>query len=189
MASGQGLTLLSGPANAGKVALLLERYLDALERDPLLIVPHGSDVERIERELLRRAGRAPHGRHRHVRRPLRPDRPRRGFGQAGRHRRPAAADRSHRRLRHVAERPRRFVALLRLRRLARSDPRRARVRARRSWRPARRSRAPLRVLSRGAGAARALGPRPRCVGMRRIASPASSTPGRGDRCSPTASRT
>ena len=26
MASGQGLTLLSGPANAGKVALLLERY-------------------------------------------------------------------------------------------------------------------------------------------------------------------
>jgi ATP-dependent helicase/DNAse subunit B len=56
MASGQGLTLLSGPANAGKVALLLERYLEALERDPLLIVPHGSDVERIERELLARRG-------------------------------------------------------------------------------------------------------------------------------------
>src|SRR5215211_541312 len=54
MASGQGLTLLSGPANAGKVALLLERYLGALERDPLLIVPYGSDVERIERELLER---------------------------------------------------------------------------------------------------------------------------------------
>ena len=56
MASGQGLTLLSGPANAGKVALLLERYLGALERDPVLIVPHGSDVERIERELLAQRG-------------------------------------------------------------------------------------------------------------------------------------
>jgi ATP-dependent helicase/nuclease subunit B len=54
MASGQGLTLLSGPANAGKVALLLERYLKALDRDPVLIVPYGSDVERIERELLER---------------------------------------------------------------------------------------------------------------------------------------
>jgi ATP-dependent helicase/DNAse subunit B len=56
MASGHGLTLLSGPANAGKVALLLERYLEALERDPVLIVPHGSDVERIERELLAKRG-------------------------------------------------------------------------------------------------------------------------------------
>src|SRR5262245_16750062 len=56
MASGQGLTLLSGPANAGKVALLLERYLDALDRDPVLIVPYGSDVERIERELLASRG-------------------------------------------------------------------------------------------------------------------------------------
>src|SRR5215203_1606438 len=56
MASGRGLTLLSGPANAGKVALLLERYLGALERDPVLIVPHGSDVERIERELLSQSG-------------------------------------------------------------------------------------------------------------------------------------
>src|SRR5689334_10375978 len=56
MASGRGLTLLSGPANAGKVALLLERYLAALDRDPVLIVPHGSDVERIERELLAKRG-------------------------------------------------------------------------------------------------------------------------------------
>ena len=61
MASGQGLTLLSGPANAGKVALLLERYLGALERDPLLIVPHGSDVERIERELLAQRARCSPG--------------------------------------------------------------------------------------------------------------------------------
>ena len=56
MASGQGLTLLSGPANAGKVALLLERYLGMLDSDPVLIVPYGSDVERIERELLARYG-------------------------------------------------------------------------------------------------------------------------------------
>ena len=48
------LTLVAGPANAGKVALLLERYLAALERGPYLIVPHGSDVERVERELLAR---------------------------------------------------------------------------------------------------------------------------------------
>src|ERR687885_1151162 len=50
------LTLLAGPANAGKVALLLERYLDALPRDPVLIVPNRSDVERNERQLLDRCG-------------------------------------------------------------------------------------------------------------------------------------
>jgi ATP-dependent helicase/DNAse subunit B len=48
-----GLTLLAGPANAGKVALLLERYVDALEREPVLIVPNRSDVDRVERDLLR----------------------------------------------------------------------------------------------------------------------------------------
>jgi ATP-dependent helicase/DNAse subunit B len=47
-----GLTLITGPANAGKVALLLQRYLDELEREPVLIVPIASDVERVERELL-----------------------------------------------------------------------------------------------------------------------------------------
>jgi ATP-dependent helicase/DNAse subunit B len=50
------LTLLAGPANAGKVALLLERYLAALERDPFLIVPNRSDVDRVERELLAGSG-------------------------------------------------------------------------------------------------------------------------------------
>jgi ATP-dependent helicase/DNAse subunit B len=50
------LTLLAGPANAGKVALLLERYLAALGRDPFLIVPNRSDVDRVERELLGHAG-------------------------------------------------------------------------------------------------------------------------------------
>jgi len=51
-----GLSLLAGPANAGKVALLLERYLDALESDPVLIVPNRPDVDRAERELLRANG-------------------------------------------------------------------------------------------------------------------------------------
>jgi ATP-dependent helicase/DNAse subunit B len=50
------LTLLAGPANAGKVELLLERYLSDLPREPVLIVPNGSDVERVERDLLRRSG-------------------------------------------------------------------------------------------------------------------------------------
>src|SRR5438128_700951 len=50
------LSLLAGPANAGKVALLLERYLGALQSDPYLIVPNRPDVDRAERELLRRAG-------------------------------------------------------------------------------------------------------------------------------------
>src|SRR2546421_12537190 len=50
------LTLLAGPANAGKVALLLERYLDALAREPVLIVPNRSDVDRVERELVASCG-------------------------------------------------------------------------------------------------------------------------------------
>ncbi len=51
-----GLTLLAGPANAGKVALLLDRYLADLSREPVLIVPNRSDVERVERDLLGRCG-------------------------------------------------------------------------------------------------------------------------------------
>src|SRR5207245_10144498 len=47
-----GLTLITGPANAGKVALLLRRYLDTLDREPVLIVPNRSDVDRAERDLL-----------------------------------------------------------------------------------------------------------------------------------------
>jgi len=50
------LTLLAGPANAGKVALLLQRYLAALEQEPFLIVPNRSDVDRVERELLATCG-------------------------------------------------------------------------------------------------------------------------------------
>jgi ATP-dependent helicase/nuclease subunit B len=47
-----GLPLITGPANAGKVALLLRRYLEALDDEPYLIVPNRSDVERVERDLL-----------------------------------------------------------------------------------------------------------------------------------------
>ena len=45
------LALIAGPANAGKVELLLDRYLEARDREPVLIVPTGSDVERVERQL------------------------------------------------------------------------------------------------------------------------------------------
>jgi ATP-dependent helicase/DNAse subunit B len=48
------LTLLVGPANAGKVERLLDRYLAALDADPVLIVPNRPDVEWAERELLAR---------------------------------------------------------------------------------------------------------------------------------------
>src|SRR5260221_9879583 len=51
-----GLSLLVGPANAGKVALLLERYLARLDDEPTLIVPNVSDVDRVERDLLARNG-------------------------------------------------------------------------------------------------------------------------------------
>ena len=52
-----GLSLIAGPANAGKVALLLERYLARCStREPVLIVPNRSDVERVERDLLARSG-------------------------------------------------------------------------------------------------------------------------------------
>ncbi len=46
------LTLLAGPANAGKVALLLDRYRAELEREPVLIVPNRADVDRVQRDLL-----------------------------------------------------------------------------------------------------------------------------------------
>ncbi|HEY2371227.1 MAG TPA: PD-(D/E)XK nuclease family protein [Gaiellaceae bacterium] len=46
------LSLIAGPANAGKVELLLDRYLAALDREPVLIVPNRSDVDSVERELL-----------------------------------------------------------------------------------------------------------------------------------------
>ena len=49
-----GLSLVVGPAHVGKVALLLERYLAVLEHDPWLVVPNRIDVDRVERDLVRR---------------------------------------------------------------------------------------------------------------------------------------
>lgn len=51
-----GLTLIAGPANAGKVARLLDRYRERLADDPVLIVPNRSDVDRVQRDLLAAAG-------------------------------------------------------------------------------------------------------------------------------------
>jgi len=52
------LRLIAGPANAGKVELLLDRYLAALDSragaEPVLIVPNVADVNRVELELLAR---------------------------------------------------------------------------------------------------------------------------------------
>ena len=52
------LRLIAGPANAGKVELLLGRYLDALDSpdgaEPVLIVPNRADVDRVQLELLTR---------------------------------------------------------------------------------------------------------------------------------------
>jgi rhodanese-related sulfurtransferase len=54
------LRLIAGPANAGKVELLLGRYLDALDAgdgaEPVLIVPNWADVDRVQFELLTRRG-------------------------------------------------------------------------------------------------------------------------------------
>jgi ATP-dependent helicase/DNAse subunit B len=49
-----GLSLVLGPAHAGKVALLLDRFLAEIDRDPWLVVPNRVDVERVERDLLTR---------------------------------------------------------------------------------------------------------------------------------------
>src|SRR4249919_2604076 len=52
------LELVCGPANCGKIALLCARFLEAVDAgaDPLLVVPNRSDVETLERELLRDRG-------------------------------------------------------------------------------------------------------------------------------------
>ena len=50
------LALLVGPANAGKVARLLDRYLENLHREPVLVVPNRPDRARVERDLLERCG-------------------------------------------------------------------------------------------------------------------------------------
>src|SRR5918999_1855713 len=49
------LGLLLGPANAGKVARLLDRDVEAIDQEPFLVVPNRTDVARVERELLARS--------------------------------------------------------------------------------------------------------------------------------------
>jgi len=52
------LQLVLGPANCGKIALLLDRFLEAADADldPFLIVPNRLDIETVERELVGRRG-------------------------------------------------------------------------------------------------------------------------------------
>ena len=46
------LSLLTGPPNAGKTGRILDGFGQALDREPVLVVPTASDVERFEEELL-----------------------------------------------------------------------------------------------------------------------------------------
>jgi hypothetical protein len=49
-----GLSLVVGPAHAGKVALLLDRFVEELGQDPWLVVPNRVEADRAERELVAR---------------------------------------------------------------------------------------------------------------------------------------
>lgn len=51
-----GLSLVVGPAHAGKIERLLERFVAVLDRDPWFVVPNRVDVEQVERELVERSG-------------------------------------------------------------------------------------------------------------------------------------
>lgn len=52
------LRLVLGPVNSGKIALLQERFLNAVDGglEPILIVPNRPDADMIERDILRRRG-------------------------------------------------------------------------------------------------------------------------------------
>ena len=45
------LKLILGPPNSGRAGVVRRRYLEALERDPVLVVPTVDDVFAFEREL------------------------------------------------------------------------------------------------------------------------------------------
>ena len=49
------LTLITGPAGSGKTGEVLDHYIGALDREPVLVVPTGADVQRYEEEILFRA--------------------------------------------------------------------------------------------------------------------------------------
>ena len=186
------LNLVVGPANAGKVALLLERYLARLEDEPFLIVPNRADVARCRARPARRS-RVPARRlDRDVRRPVRADR-RRRTRAAGPSRRGRSAPCVARRA--VARRAagRSLAACVgALPGVHRRAARRAlgRSRAGCSTRPtstassARSSRAYRDELDR----ARALGPRPAPAQRVRAAPLRPRLPGTASPSSPTASR-
>ena len=186
------LRLIAGPANAGKVELLLDRYLAALDSpdgvEPVLIVPNVADVNRVELELLARS-------------------PALLGGSIGTFddlfRRLAAGSTDARRQLGRVEQAllvRRVVNGAKLDDFARSAAHTGFVDsleraldeldegllvAERRGRRARRS---LRGLPRRARPARALGSRPACAVTPSSASGPISTPGAASRSSPTASR-
>ena len=169
-----GLALVLGPAKAGKIAHLLDGYLAELERDPVLIVPNRADVDRVERDLLRRVGALLAGSigtfddlFRELAREAADARP-----VAGETQRTLIARRALARTPLAAARP-----LGAVRRLLRCPARGARGArggtARCAFAPGgagrRRSRAALLLLSRGARRGRSLGPRPAPPPCRRAA--------------------
>ena len=50
--------LICGPPNSGRTGLVLGRFVEALDRDPVLVVPTVDDVDRFERELCERGSAA-----------------------------------------------------------------------------------------------------------------------------------
>jgi len=50
------IELIVGPPNSGRADAVLKRFRDALDRDPVLVVPTGDDVAAFERQLCERGG-------------------------------------------------------------------------------------------------------------------------------------
>ena len=75
----------------GRSRLLLDRFVDALDRDPWLVVPNRADVERARARAGRALRRAARRHRRHLRQPLRAPRPGGRGAQAGARRRRADA--------------------------------------------------------------------------------------------------
>ena len=50
------LSLIAGPPNSGRTGRVIDGFLDAIDRDPVLVVPTLDDAERFETELTRRVG-------------------------------------------------------------------------------------------------------------------------------------
>ena len=128
--------LLAGPANAGKVALLLDRYLDALEREPCSSCRTGrtSTASSATCSRARRPPRGSIGTFDDLFERLVRDVRRRAASRPTRSGRSSCAARSP----CAAERPRRLGPFRRLRRRAARDARRARVGPARPGRPRRR---------------------------------------------------